>query len=181
MLSKIQAKMATPVQFKGIQGKQNQINTATKPYGPDTFQKNNRASKNSTPNFKGNVSYEMFVRLQPHLEAGRAHRAAGSFVEAIQHFTKAINILPTDAPAYIERGLTYKKAGVPEKALADYNKAIEVEPGNHLAHFNRSRLHWEMGSVEKALRDIEQAVKLDPSDRDYQMTKQQMFSRARNR
>ena len=49
-------------------------------------------------------------------------------MRAIADYTKAIEISPEFADAYVGRGIVYQAGGDRERAIADYSKAIEIKP-----------------------------------------------------
>jgi len=49
-------------------------------------------------------------------------------VEAIDDFSRAIELNPGDASLYSYRGDAYRKANDIEQSLADYTKAIDLAP-----------------------------------------------------
>ena len=49
--------------------------------------------------------------------------------EVIRLYTKAIEIDPGFAVAYLNRGITYRKKGDYDQAILDSSKAIEIDPG----------------------------------------------------
>ena len=56
---------------------------------------------------------------------------------AILDFSKAIELNPTDAMAYVDRGASKGYLHDYEGAIADYSKAIELNPKFAGAYFNR--------------------------------------------
>ena len=59
--------------------------------------------------------------------------------EAVDAFTKSIDLDPNYLPCYYERAYLYEKMGKWEKALQDYNKMLELDPYFRVAYFNRGR------------------------------------------
>jgi len=49
--------------------------------------------------------------------------------DALADFSRAIELAPAGATAYLCRGLLYEGTGREEDAAADYSRAIELEPG----------------------------------------------------
>ncbi|MBM4432468.1 MAG: tetratricopeptide repeat protein [Chloroflexi bacterium] len=54
----------------------------------------------------------------------------GEYDEAIDEFTKAIELDPAYADAYSNRGWAYAITEQYDRAIADYNRAIELDPQN---------------------------------------------------
>ena len=61
----------------------------------------------------------------------------GNMYDAIEEYSKAIEINPEDASAYYNRG--NKKSDLKDYrgAIKDYSKAIEIDPENASAYYNR--------------------------------------------
>ena len=75
--------------------------------------------------------YDQVLRLQPDFSFALYNKAnllcsKQEYQEAINHYTKAINIDGDFAEAYFNRGLTYIYIGENEKGLADLSKAGEL-------------------------------------------------------
>ncbi|MFN9671547.1 MAG: tetratricopeptide repeat protein, partial [Microcystis sp.] len=74
--------------------------------------------------------------------------------------TKAINIDPRYAEAYLNRGFLYDEQGKPDLALSDYNQALNINPREAQAYANRGVLYYSRQEREKAIRDFRQAAEL---------------------
>ncbi|MBW2480009.1 MAG: tetratricopeptide repeat protein [Deltaproteobacteria bacterium] len=82
--------------------------------------------------------------------------------KAYEDFSRAIDIDPTRADAYVGRANTLSTLGRYEEALPDYNRAIEIDPELANAYANRGSAHSHTGQYEKAIADYEKALELDP-------------------
>ena len=82
--------------------------------------------------------------------------------KAYEDFSRAIDIDPTRADAYVGRANTLSTLGRYEEALPDYNRAIEIDPELANAYANRGSAHSQTGQYEKAIADYEKALELDP-------------------
>ena len=61
--------------------------------------------------------------------------------DALANYTKAIELNPQDATAYIDRGILYhQELGDSEAALMDFNEAIRLNPEDATAYNNRGQL-----------------------------------------
>lgn len=85
--------------------------------------------------------------------------------QAIDDFTKAINLQPNDTLAYINRGTAYTLQHQFDMALRDYNKAIELAPNNALGYIGRGIVYQRQNepNLNQALEDYNTAIELDPS------------------
>jgi Tfp pilus assembly protein PilF/DNA-directed RNA polymerase subunit RPC12/RpoP len=87
----------------------------------------------------------------------------GRYDEAIENFTRAIELDPTYALAYFNRGNVYaRRLQRYDKALADYNQAIEMSPIDAAAYTNRGAVYASLERDDEALEDLERAIQLDP-------------------
>jgi len=57
----------------------------------------------------------------------------------ISEYTKAIELNPKFAMAYVKRGMAYHKKGQYDQAISDFNKAIELNPEYAKAYSNRGQ------------------------------------------
>ena len=60
------------------------------------------------------------------------------FEEAIAEFSRAIEINPKYANAYMRRGICYHDTKKYDLAVADYDKAIIINPKDEWAHYERA-------------------------------------------
>jgi len=95
-------------------------------------------------------------------DRGIAFRMNGNQKDAINYFSKAIDINPDYAEAYSNRGLSYASSQIEdyELALADFNKAIEKNPENGEYYFLRANIYYERREYDKAWDDINKAKTL---------------------
>jgi tetratricopeptide (TPR) repeat protein len=76
----------------------------------------------------------MAIKLAPnqfpsaHVERGSAFREKGEFSQAIEDFSKSIDIMPSYADAYFQRARTFVEMESYEKASMDFEKTKEVDP-----------------------------------------------------
>ena len=82
--------------------------------------------------------------------AGVTAAMDGNFEVAVGHFTKAVNVDPTNADAYNMLGFSHRKLGNVELAFENYNAALEIDP-NHLgANEYIGELYLETGDLANA-------------------------------
>lgn len=105
---------------------------------------------------------EQALTAWDHIRRGLRAKDEGRNEDAIQEYTKAIEIDPRSAAAYNNRGNVYGDLEQYEKAIEDYNKAIELEPDDALAYNNRGIIYDDLEQYEKALEDYNKAIELDP-------------------
>ncbi|MHC4728930.1 MAG: tetratricopeptide repeat protein, partial [Planctomycetota bacterium] len=63
-----------------------------------------------------------------HYDRGQAHYLDGEYDQAFSELTRAIEIDPGLARAYVTRGIAYNDKDKFDLAIADFSKVIEIEP-----------------------------------------------------
>ena len=104
-------------------------------------------------------------------DSARVHRMLGSawfkkgdHTRAIDAYTEALRLDPTDVQAYIDRGGAYGAAGRLDAAFADLDKALKLHPNAATAYYNRALCHREKKDFDRALADFREAIRLDPKE-----------------
>jgi tetratricopeptide (TPR) repeat protein len=80
--------------------------------------------------------------------------------QAIQEFTKAVEINPKFAKAYAVRGVIYAAQGRFNEAMADSDKALEINPRLALAYETRALGYYAKRNFDKAWYDVHKAERL---------------------
>ena len=87
-------------------------------------------------------------------------RGFGNYDLAIADYSKAIEIIPTDAEAFVFRAGAYRAKGDVAGALADYDRAITLDPQNSDAYRRRGSLYQDKGDTARATADYDKADKV---------------------
>lgn len=95
-----------------------------------------------------------------YLDRGNELAEEGRYEEAIEEYTKAIEIDPDYAAAYNNRGYAYDELGEYQQAIDDYTKAIEIDPDCADTYNNRGYTYRELGYGAEALADYEKVITL---------------------
>jgi tetratricopeptide (TPR) repeat protein len=95
-------------------------------------------------------------------EKGYALGNAGRHQEAMEAYTRAIELNPKSALAYGNRGNAYGRLGDHQRAIRDVDRAIELNPKNALAFANRGRTYTRLRDYQQAIRDFDRAIELNP-------------------
>jgi tetratricopeptide (TPR) repeat protein len=100
-----------------------------------------------------------------HYERGEAHYFDGEYDQAFSELTKAIEIDPGLARAYVVRGMAYNDndKGEHDLAIADFTKVIEIEPTNAHAYRYRGVAYRSRGEYDLAIADYSEAIEIDPT------------------
>lgn len=88
----------------------------------------------------------------------------GNYEQAIEHFTKSIELNPTDAISLNNRGNVYLSIGELDKAIKDYNRSIGFQPDFALAWMNRGNAYLNKKELDQAIENYSQAIELDPKE-----------------
>jgi len=96
--------------------------------------------------------------------AGKDHMDEGEYLQAVEEFSRAIEIYPGMADAFMERGIAYCILEEFERGIEDFNEAIRLEPDNAGAYCNRGLAWFELDDPERALQDYDEAIRLDPKE-----------------
>lgn len=108
---------------------------------------------------------------------GEKYYETNHFSHAIDAFSEALKLNPTDYRAYNKRGVAKATIKDYAGAFADYTKAISIKPGFYNAYINRGNLWVYLGdlahkkgnhpladlSAQNALADFTRAIWIDPT------------------
>lgn len=83
------------------------------------------------------------------------------FQEAIDLYTKAIELNPGNALFHAKRGQAFLKLKKPNACIRDCDKALDLNCDSAAAYKFRGRAHRLLGNWELAAKDLRQACKLD--------------------
>jgi len=86
------------------------------------------------------------------------------YEEAIDAFTKAIQLNHKYARAFAGRGLAYAYSGNYKQAFDDLNKAIELDPKDVKIYYARGVVYLKSGNYRLGIEDYNKAIELDPKD-----------------
>jgi tetratricopeptide (TPR) repeat protein len=87
-----------------------------------------------------------------------------NFKDAVTDCSRAIELDPKLAPAWLRRALTYRVQGHVEKAIADYSRVLGLEANYAPAWNDRGACYNLLGERDKALADFTRALDLDATD-----------------
>jgi tetratricopeptide (TPR) repeat protein len=86
---------------------------------------------------------------------------AGRSKEAIQDFSRVIELNPDYANAWHNRAEIYFDSGEYAKAIRDYTESLNRDPENRTALLKRGQSKLKLGKARAALDDFDQLIKLD--------------------
>jgi len=98
-----------------------------------------------------------------YLFKGASYFNKHQFDQAIGDYTKAIEISPKYALAYVNRGGAYNDGkGQYDKAIRDYTKALDINPKYAEAYYSRGIAYVKKGQYDKAISDFIKALEINP-------------------
>src|ERR1035437_2451461 len=84
------------------------------------------------------------------------------YKEAIEDYTKAIELKPKLADGYNGRGLTLSRTENYKAAIQDFNKVIELSPKDVKAYHDRGTAKAKLGDNKGAVQDFTKVIDLNP-------------------
>ena len=99
---------------------------------------------------------------------GRAKNSIkyGNFPEAIQLYTKAIELMPTNAILHANRSMCHLTMGTCASAVNDALKATELDPSYAKGFYRLGAAQFQAGSYAEAKVSLERGLSLVPNDKD---------------
>jgi tetratricopeptide (TPR) repeat protein len=93
-----------------------------------------------------------------------AYRMMGNYQDAVNKYTKALEINPQFAPAYLGRALAYEKINPKADIEGELNYAIDADPFYVDAYLARARIRIAHQNPQAALDDLQYAEGLFPNN-----------------
>jgi Flp pilus assembly protein TadD/curved DNA-binding protein CbpA len=98
------------------------------------------------------------------LQRGHLLSSSGNCTEAIDAYSRAIDLNPEFSTAYNDRGDAYSYLRNFQQAVRDYDKAIAFDPNFVMPYINRANAYTKLGDYSQAIRDFDKAIDLNPKD-----------------
>ncbi len=95
---------------------------------------------------------------------GLARQAKGDADGAIEDFTRAIHLDPTNGATFCNRGNARLAKRDLVGAVQDFDRTIELDANCDAGYTGRGRVAQERGDVDGAIRDFTRAIELNPED-----------------
>jgi len=134
-----------------------------------------KSSVGNVPNNSNNPPNRI-KEAQAFLELGYKCEASDYDCQ-ISNYTKAINLNPQYANAYILRGVSYSGRKDYDAAIRDYTEAIRLSPNDASPYNNRGVSYYLKGDENAAIRDYTEAIRLDPKTYYYYSNRANSYER----
>ena len=99
------------------------------------------------------------LNAEEYISRGTEALQRGQYSEAIEDFTKVIELKPGHAEAYYDRGNAYGGQGEYDRAIQDLTKAIELKEDAE-AYALRGGIYNIQGEYDRAIQDLTKAIQL---------------------
>ena len=83
--------------------------------------------------------------------------------DAVNQYSKAIEIEPNYAKAHFNLGGTFQDLGLLDESIQSYKKCIEIEPEYSEAFNNLGNVYRELGQYDLAIKSFKAALSLNPN------------------
>ena len=93
----------------------------------------------------------------------RVYRWAGKFEEGLKIGRRALEMVPSDAEAYLVVGVNALEIGYLDEAIQHYRRAIELQPDYIEARSGLGDALAKNGRLDEAISQYQQALKMDPN------------------
>jgi tetratricopeptide (TPR) repeat protein len=101
-----------------------------------------------------------------YFKTGQEFVTSGNYKDAIDQFTKAIDIQPDFSGAYLARAAAYEKLDMLKEASEDYDRASTFESNNTDIFYQAARLSYLLGDYQKAIEKADAAILLKKTNPD---------------
>nr|XP_043629595.1 hsp70-Hsp90 organizing protein 3-like [Erigeron canadensis] len=95
---------------------------------------------------------------------GNAAFSAGKFTDAINHFTDAINLAPTNHVLYSNRSAAYASLNQYSEALSDAKKTVDLKPDWSKGYSRLGAAHHGLKQYDEAVSAYKKGLEVDPSN-----------------
>jgi tetratricopeptide (TPR) repeat protein len=99
-------------------------------------------------------------------KTGNEFISAGNYKDAIDQYTKAIDLQPDFANAYLARANAYEKINMLKEACDDYDRASTFLSNNTDVFYQSARLNYLLGEYQKAIEKADASILLKRTNPD---------------
>ncbi len=93
-------------------------------------------------------------------KVGEDFMLAGNYQDAVDQFTRAIDLQPDYDKAYLARADAYEKLGLIREAAQDFDRAATFLDKDQEVFYEAGRLYYELAEYEKAIERLDKSISL---------------------
>ncbi len=108
--------------------------------------------------FLGSGSVLFAQSPKKYYKTGKEFLAKNAYQDAIEQFSKAIELKPEFTDAYIARAEVYETLGEKEKALEDYRRTLVFLTKDGMIYYHAGKLCYDLGKYEDAVELLDKAI-----------------------
>lgn len=102
--------------------------------------------------------------INSQIELGNIYMDIHRFADAIEAYSKALEIDPNNVDVRVDMGTCYRSIGKSDKAAEEYRKAISINPNHANAHRNLGVvLAFDLKQKSEAVKEFEQYLAISPN------------------
>ncbi|MGP8002356.1 MAG: tetratricopeptide repeat protein, partial [Smithella sp.] len=107
-----------------------------------------------------------FCNIEAIIKIGHILELQGDYHNALEQYTRAIEIAPQDAEPRFCLATLYDRHDMYDEAEEEYENIIEINPKHTKALHNLGRIHFQNGDYAKASKNFHSVLKIDPENTD---------------
>jgi tetratricopeptide (TPR) repeat protein len=115
-----------------------------------------------------------------HINRGVAQRQRGQFQNAIDDYTRALELQRDNVLAFANRGLAFAKWERYEQAIIDFDRAIALAPSDPRLFLIRGNANFDQGAFEDAIKDYDEALQIQPQFREAAINRRHAYERLKH-
>lgn len=98
------------------------------------------------------------------IKKGNSESEKGNYLSAVQWYTRALELNPTDSWVLNERGNMYFFLSEYEQAIADYTESLQLQSSDAIVYTNRGNAYYMLAEYKKAVSDYTMSLRLAPGN-----------------
>jgi tetratricopeptide (TPR) repeat protein len=95
-----------------------------------------------------------------YVNRGAALQKTGDFDDALESYSKALQINQHNPNVFVYRGYLYYKRDNYDQAISDFKQVLDLDPNNHYAQYNIGMAHFKKGNKLEACDAFHKACEL---------------------
>lgn len=109
------------------------------------------------------------------VKLGNVNMDSGNYPEAINAYSRALELKPDDLFVRVDMGSCYRYSGQQQRAIEEYKKVLAVDPNHSFANKNLAIvLAYDLKRYDEAAKVLENFLKKNPSDPDYEKIREEI-------